>query len=294
MHPPEAVESNGVDVVMVKARTQDAAVEGIHWVSERGVFCAGTRHELDTLWLDLDDTLYPRSCGVAEQVRVNIDKYILRHILDTTGSGNVSPELVLRAEKMREELFLRYGTTLRGLQEKYHVDAHKYWDEIHAALPYASLIHPDPALEHVVSSAIPLKNKWILTNADAAHVRAVLSALHLAESTFTGVIDVEAMQFANKPEPIAFQRALALSRAGTFAQCLFLDDSVRNVRAAQQLGVKGVIIGDQFCQCELAHLRDAHQASRVCTGKDPTGGAIHGAWSLHDFADASKSIFFPT
>lgn len=71
-----------------------------------------------TLFFDCDDTLYPRSSGVDMQVRENIGEY-MRAKLDI-------PEKEISS--LRQELYVKYGTTLRGLQEQYSVEPDQYWD----------------------------------------------------------------------------------------------------------------------------------------------------------------------
>ena len=60
----------------------------------------------ETLFFDLDATLYPESNGLWPEIRKNIDRYMLERM-------NI-PETEI--PKLRENYYLHYGTTLRGLQ----------------------------------------------------------------------------------------------------------------------------------------------------------------------------------
>jgi len=86
------------------------------------------------------------------------------------------------------------------------------------------------------------QSRWILTNADADHANRVLSILGV-EDCFQGIIDIRAVQFACKPEDLAFQRALALAGDPSPESCVLLDDSESNLVKASQLGFTTVQVG---------------------------------------------------
>ena len=76
--------------------------------------------------------------------------------------------------KLRQSYLEKYGTTLRGLQAHYEVDADEYLAFVHE-LPLDKYIQPDPNL-HSLLLSLPQK-RWIFTNADSNHARRVLSIL---------------------------------------------------------------------------------------------------------------------
>ena len=74
-----------------------------------------------TLFIDLDDTLYPADSGVWKAIRERIDLYVMEKF-----------HLPLEdARVRRQELFLRYGTTMRGLQAEYQVNEDEYLAFVH-------------------------------------------------------------------------------------------------------------------------------------------------------------------
>ena len=85
------------------------------------------------------------------------------------------------------------------------------------------------------------QQRWIFTNADADHARRVLATLGLVDC-FQGIIDVRAIEFACKPEEIAYQRALALVGNPAPGQCVLLEDSATNLAPAHQIGFTTVLI----------------------------------------------------
>jgi putative hydrolase of the HAD superfamily len=183
-----------------------------------------------TIFFDLDDTLYPPGCGLWSEVRVRINTYLHERMgfsLDQT-------------EKLRERYFREYGTTLRGLQAHHQVDMDDYLEFVHD-VPVGQYLHPDPELRQALQK-IPAQ-KYIFTNASANHARRVLEALGLQE-LFDGIIDVHVIYPFCKPMPEAF--GLALQAAGNPApgECLLLDDQRRITRAARQLGMYTVLVGE--------------------------------------------------
>jgi putative hydrolase of the HAD superfamily len=134
--------------------------------------------------------------------------------------------------ELRRHYFQTYGTTLRGLQRHHHVDADDYLAYVHD-LPLSEYIQPDPELRNLLLS-LP-QPRWIFTNADAAHAGRVLSVLGMSDC-FTGIIDIRAVEFACKPEPEAYLRALVCSGNPDSQNCVLFDDSILNLGGAHRLG----------------------------------------------------------
>jgi pyrimidine 5'-nucleotidase len=127
---------------------------------------------------------------------------------------------------------------LRGLQKHYSVDADDYLDYVHD-LPLREYLQPRDELKMMLLSLT--QHRWIFTNADANHARRVLEVLGL-EDCFQSIIDVRAIEFACKPEVIAYQRALQLTGNPDPGQCVLLDDSAINLLTAHQLGFTTVLV----------------------------------------------------
>jgi putative hydrolase of the HAD superfamily len=181
---------------------------------------------LTTLFIDLDDTLYPPSTGVWELIRQRIDLYI-------------HDRLVLPWEQvpiLRSTLFEEYGTTMRGLQARYHIDEQDYLAFVHD-VPVDRLLQPDPVLAKVLARYPQV----IFTNADARHAVRVLQALQLS-GIFDQIIDICALAPHCKPQLPAFQIALDLAGESDPSRCLLVDDQLTNVTAARQFGFQTVFI----------------------------------------------------
>jgi putative hydrolase of the HAD superfamily len=86
------------------------------------------------------------------------------------------------------------------------------------------------------------QRRWIFTNADADHAHRVMSILGV-QDCFAGIIDIKALEFACKPEPAAYRRALSLAGDPAPETCVLMDDSTSNLAGARQMGFFAVWVG---------------------------------------------------
>ena len=187
--------------------------------------------ELKHLILDLDETLYPRSTGLMGEIGRRMLAYL-------TSRMGFTPD---EAAEIRKRFFVQYGTTLRGLQIEYQVDADDYLQFVHD-IPLRNYIMPDPALDAMLAR-IPLL-KSIFTNADTVHAQRVMEHLGVAQH-FPVVVDIHAVDFHCKPEPEAYRRLLSILGA-TGPACILVEDMARNLRPAREFGITTVLVdGDK-------------------------------------------------
>jgi putative hydrolase of the HAD superfamily len=182
-----------------------------------------------SLYFDLDDTLYPPKSGLWDAIRDRMNDYMQKFI------DLPLPDII----RLRQGYLEQYGTTLRGLQAHYEVDADEYLAYVHD-LPLEKYIQPDPILRNILLS-LP-QQRWIFTNADHHHARRVLNIIGI-DDCFNGIIDIRAIDFACKPEVIAYQRALGLTKEENPSHCAIFDDSLRNLAPARQMGFFTVLVG---------------------------------------------------
>lgn len=183
----------------------------------------------ETLFFDLDDTLYPQDNGLWEAIKERMSLYM--HVRLGLPEKEI-PDL-------RRHYYETYGTTLRGLQRHHQVEADDYLAFVHD-LPLEEYLEPDARL-HALLKALP-QPKWIFTNADADHARRVLDILAL-EDLFRGIIDVRALDFACKPEPAAYRKALDIAGVHQASRCILLDDSPVNLAGARRAGFATILVG---------------------------------------------------
>lgn len=191
------------------------------------------------IFFDLDDTLYPSNNGLWASIRERMNDY-MRYRLHL-------PDESIAA--LRQHYFETYGTTLRGLQLHHQVDADDFLAYVHD-LPIEEIIQPDAELRQVLRELAP--QKWIFTNADANHARRVLDALGVSDC-FQGIIDIRRMNFVCKPDPQAYLIALRLAGASSPERCIYLDDAMRNLTPARQIGMFTVLVGDDGSHPQSDH-----------------------------------------
>lgn len=183
-----------------------------------------------TFLIDLDDTLYPASCGLWMAIRQRIDLFVAQKL------GLPLEE----AASVRRGLFSKYGTTLNGLQAMYQVDEEEYLRFVHN-VPLGDYIGPDPCLKETLQ-AYP-QRKFIFTNADRSHARRVLAALGL-EDCFENIIDLHSFQPYCKPMPEAFQTTIKLLEVDP-RECVLIDDTLNNLVTAKSFGMRTIWISEK-------------------------------------------------
>jgi putative hydrolase of the HAD superfamily len=176
---------------------------------------------------DLDDTLYPKEAGVMKALIERMQQFMVHRLGIPTDD----------AAMIRQRFRRQYGTTLCGLMEEYHIDPHEFLAYVHNINLY-DFMAASPPLNRMLTE-IPLQ-KAIFTNADTAHARRVLDVLQV-RAHFSTIIDIHAVQYKNKPNPLAYQHALAL--LGTTGEaCIMVEDMPRNLMPAKELGMTTILV----------------------------------------------------
>jgi putative hydrolase of the HAD superfamily len=193
-----------------------------------------------TLIFDLDNTLYPASCRLFDQ----IDHRMTAFTADLLGLS------VSAARQLQKEYFYRYGTTLKGLMKHHDVDPHEFLDAVHAI--DLSVIPANPALQSAMAR-YPGR-KIIYTNGSRRHAENVLDALRLSPY-MDCIIGIAETSWQPKPCPNAFQQMLEQAGVAVPTQAIMFDDIPRNLEPAAAAGLTTVWIdGDEN---EYHHLQSA-------------------------------------
>jgi putative hydrolase of the HAD superfamily len=178
-------------------------------------------------WIfDLDNTLYPASCRLFDQVDKRIGTYISTLLsLDE-----------IEARKIQKQYFRDYGTTLRGLMTRHAVDPHDFLHYVHAI--DRSPVCANPALGAALD-ALPGR-KFIFTNGSVAHAEAVLERLGIG-GRFQDIFDIVAAEFEPKPQEAPYRRLV--ERNGIAAtRAAMIDDLPVNLVPAAALGMTTVLV----------------------------------------------------
>ncbi len=181
------------------------------------------------IFFDLDETLYPSHLGLM----AGMGKLMSRYMEERLGMPPIE------VASLRKHYYLTYGTTMRGLQIHHGVDPEDYLVYVHD-IPLEDYIGPNDKLDRVLNEIET--EKTIFTNATAEHARRVLAILGI-ERHFGHIIDVRATGYIGKPDPLAYHRALAISGVEG-DESLLVDDNVRNLAPAKELGMITVLVDD--------------------------------------------------
>jgi putative hydrolase of the HAD superfamily len=181
------------------------------------------------VFFDLDDTIYPSSTGLWLAIRARMNAFIRDRL-------NIAEDEI---PALREQYFLQYGTTLRGLEARHGVDAQDFLHYVHD-LPLREYLKPDPLQRAVIQSL--RTRKLVFTNADAGHAARVLAALHL-DDCFELIVDVNSVAPYCKPMPESFRIAMQLADEPDPSRCVLIDDLPSTTRAARSEGFHTILYG---------------------------------------------------
>lgn len=187
------------------------------------------RKNLRYALFDLDNTIYPKSCGLMREIGNRINCYMIERL-----------GICENAVSEKRVAFLKtWGTTLNALRRHYSVDPDEFLNFVHD-IPLDRYLQRDPDLDRMLGR-LELR-KVIFTNADARHARRVLSRTGILQH-FETIVDIHMLEFVNKPDRRAFTRAMDFIGARP-EECLLIEDSQANIRAAKEIGMVTVMVGD--------------------------------------------------
>jgi putative hydrolase of the HAD superfamily len=190
--------------------------------------------QFTTIFIDLDGTLYSNDCGLWQAIRERISTYMRERM-----GFSAEDEARLRSSYLQT-----YGTTLRGLQINHHVDPEEFLAYVHD-IPLEKYLRRDPVLHDLLKS-LP-QSTWIFTNADSNHAWRVMKALGV-QDCFTGIIDIRALNFICKPQPEAYHKALILAGEPNPQGCILLDDALRNLTPAREIGFYTILVNQNSAE----------------------------------------------
>lgn len=182
-----------------------------------------------TNWIfDLDNTLYPPSARIFDQIDVKMGEYIAQLL----GVDRVE------ARRIQKAFFHSHGTTLSGLMEAHGIEPSDFLDYVHDI--DLEVIAEDRALVEAIG-ALPGR-KFVFTNGDGPYARRVLERLGLGNS-FEAIHDIHATGYVPKPDPDGYSemcRTLDIKPD----RALFVEDMARNLKPAKALGMTTVWVNN--------------------------------------------------
>jgi putative hydrolase of the HAD superfamily len=181
---------------------------------------------VDTWIFDLDNTLYPASCRLFDQIDVRIGAFVSRLL------GVEFAEAKLRQKR----LFYEYGTTLRGLMVEHGVNPDGFLDYVHDI--DHSPVAADPELDRALH-ALPGR-KLIFTNGTVAHAEKVLARLGVTHH-FGDIFDIVHAEFIPKPELAPYRRFVGQTGIRAETSAMF-EDIARNLEVPHAMGMTTVLV----------------------------------------------------
>lgn len=179
---------------------------------------------IDTWVFDLDNTLYPASSKLFDQISLRMTAFIAEYF-------DIAPDAALHRQK---EFFRRYGTTLRGLMVEHGVDPEPFLDYVHAI--DIGVIAEDPELESKLAR-LPGR-KLIFTNASRRHAERVMGRIGIGHH-FEDIFDIVAADYLPKPDRTAYAAMLARHGVAPETACM-IEDMAVNLEPAKALGMTTV------------------------------------------------------
>lgn len=180
-------------------------------------------------WIfDLDNTLYPASAKLFDQIDVKMGDYISRLL-------NID---AVEAKRIQKQFFLSHGTTLSGLMEAHGIEPGHFLDYVHDI--DLEVIDEDRELA-LALAALPGR-KIVFTNGDAPYAERVLQRLGLSAS-FEAIHDIRACNYVPKPEQGSYE-ALCRTLEIKPDRALFVEDMARNLKPAKAMGMVTVWVNN--------------------------------------------------
>jgi len=187
------------------------------------------------IFFDCDDCLYFDGWKVADRLTAKIEEWC-------TTKKNLP-------KGKAYELYKKHGTALRGLLAEDCIDESDeaidgYLKDVHD-LPIISeqLLKKDEALREMLLRIDPSIPKYVFTASVKDHAQRCLKALGI-DDLFVDIIDVKSCNLATKHSKESFQAAMQIAGVdGDPESCIFLDDSLKNIAAARDIGWRSILVG---------------------------------------------------
>ena len=201
---------------------------------------SGLRH----LLVDLDDTLYPASSGLREEIVRRMTAFVARFLEtdEETAAG------------IRHDLSRRYGTTLSGLIQQFrYTDADEYLAYTHP-VEVERFLRPDPALRPALQRVrLPMS---ILTNSPREHAERILRYLGILD-LFVRIYDIRFNDLEGKPHTSLYTRVLR-DLGLQAGEVLLIDNRVDYLLGFEKLGGRVLLVEEGECGSEAVRGEGKH------------------------------------
>ena len=183
-----------------------------------------SKETIKTWIFDLDNTLYDVETNLFAKVSKRMTGFIQNKFKLEESA----------AKDLQREMFLKYGTTMRGLMVEHGMDPEEFLHFVHDI--DVSDLEPDPALKKLLEN-LPGR-RLIFTNGSVPHAQRITEQLGIGH-LFEGIFDIVAANFVPKPEPVTYQAMVDEFDVVTTASVM-IDDMAKNLIPASNLGIRTV------------------------------------------------------
>lgn len=191
-----------------------------------------------TGWVfDLDNTLYPPSDRLFDQIEVKMRDFVMEAV------GVTATE----ADHLRVHYWKTYGTSLAGLMAEHQLDPWPFLHDVHQIDMTHMAKAPDLA---ALIRALPGR-RIVYTNGTEPYAQKVLEARGL-DGLFDAVYGVEHAGFVPKPRREAFDRVFGADGIVTEKAAMF-EDELRNLEAPHALGMRTVHVAEERQDATYLH-----------------------------------------
>jgi putative hydrolase of the HAD superfamily len=194
-------------------------------------------NHVNTWVFDLDNTLYPASCRLFDQIDVKMGEFVSRAL------GLTYAEAKLR----QKQLYYKHGTTLRGLMQEHDMQPEGFLDYVHG-IDY-SPVKSDSDLTKAIA-ALPGR-KLVYTNGTVAHATNVMNNLGITH-LFDGIFDIIHADYIPKPARAPYEVFLK-HHAVDATRAAFFEDIAHNLEVPYAMGMVTVLVTSDDNQ-DAAHL----------------------------------------
>jgi putative hydrolase of the HAD superfamily len=196
----------------------------------------GSRSHRPLIWLfDLDNTLHDASFAIFPAINLNMNALIAR-VLEAENK----PAHAQAVDDIRVAYWQRYGATLLGMMRHHAVKSADFLHQAHQFTDLASMIRSERGVANILDRI--QGKKILLTNAPAVYSQAVMQHLRL-QKHFSSHLSIESMwvhrELRPKPSRLLLRKLLAKNRWHA-QDCVLIEDTVQNLKAAKSLGMQTV------------------------------------------------------
>ncbi len=180
----------------------------------------------DTWVFDLDNTLYPASCRLFDQMHVKMGEYVMQRFgVDYT-----------EAKRIQKDLYHKHGTTLRGLMVEHGEAPEAFLDHVHD-IDYSPVL-PHENLRDAI--AVLPGRKMVFTNGTTGHAQRVMARLGVSD-LFDHVYDIVDSDHIPKPARDPYDK-FVLRFAVDPTKAAFFEDIARNLEVPHDMGMITVLV----------------------------------------------------